>query len=116
MFKRLWRGFVDALGCLVRRPAPDRRLICHVCAQETHNRWAFYRLIYGVRGKHVCECCGRTFMVTSTPATIRFGALALLLAGGCCSITVRTSGSGAVSVHQTRVVSTDATIPESLIP
>ena len=41
-------------------------------------------------------------------------ALALLACGGCCSITVRTSGNGSVSVHQTRVVNTDASIPASL--
>ena len=41
--------------------------------------------------------------------------MAVVLCGaGCCSITVRTSGAGAVSVHQTRVVSTDASIPASL--
>lgn len=45
-----------------------------------------------------------------------FVATILLVACGCCSITVRTSGNGSVSVHQTRVVSTDATIPASVIP
>ena len=67
MFKRLWRGFISTLGGLVRRPSPDRRLLCHVCTQDTHNRWAFYQLIYGVRGKHVCERCARTFAVSFTP-------------------------------------------------
>ena len=65
MLKRLWRGFIGTLGCLVRRPPPDRRLLCHVCAQ--HSRWAFYQLIYRVRGEHVCEQCGSKFTVTFTP-------------------------------------------------
>ena len=40
--------------------------------------------------------------------------LVALLAGGCCSITVRDSVG--VKVYQTRVVSTDASIPASVIP
>jgi len=69
MFKKLWRGFIGTLGCLVRRPSqPDRRLLCHLCAE--HNRWAFYQLIYRVRGEHVCENCGRKFVVTLTPNSV----------------------------------------------
>ena len=58
-------GLFVAVQRLVRRPPPDRRLLCHVCAQ--HNRWAFYQLIYRVRGEHVCEQCGSKFTVTFTP-------------------------------------------------
>jgi hypothetical protein len=67
MLKRFWCGFIDTLEGVVRRPDPDRRLLCHVCSQDTHNRWAFYQLIYRVRGEHVCERCARKFVVTFTP-------------------------------------------------
>lgn len=67
MFKKLWRSFIGTLGYLVRRPGDDRRLLCHVCAHETRNRWAFYHLVYRVRGEHVCQKCGRKFAVTFTP-------------------------------------------------
>ena len=67
MDERLWRGFIGTLGCLVRRPAPNRRLLCHACALDTHNRLAFNQLLYHVRGKRVCEKCGRKFTVTFTP-------------------------------------------------
>ena len=40
-------------------------------------------------------------------------AIVAMLAGGCSTITVRNTGGGTVNVHQTRVVSTDASIPAS---
>jgi hypothetical protein len=53
---------------VVRRPDPDRRLLCHECAQRNH--WAFYQLLYRVRGEHVCENCGCTFRVRFTPNSV----------------------------------------------
>ena len=56
----------DRLEPLVRHQhEPDCRLLCHICAE--HNRWAFYQLLYRVRGEHVCEKCGRKFTVTFKP-------------------------------------------------
>jgi hypothetical protein len=46
-----------------RETCDDKRLICHECAQRLNNRWAFYQLIYNVRGEHICEECNRSFGV-----------------------------------------------------
>jgi len=48
----------------------NHRLLCHECAQRLNNRWAFYQLIYNVRGEHVCEECHRSFGVNFTAKTV----------------------------------------------
>ena len=42
---------------------PDTRLLCLDCATRLKNRKAYYRLMYEVRGEHVCEGCGKYFRV-----------------------------------------------------
>ncbi len=50
---------------LVHGSKPDRRMLCHECADRLQNRWAFARLLHLIRGEHTCEECGARFSVES---------------------------------------------------
>ena len=66
-------------------------------------------------GASACMATGYYRQMLMLPFLVALVGVAIL-AGGCSTITVRNTGSGTVNVHQTRVVSTDASIPASVIP
>jgi len=46
-------------------PEPHGKVLCPKCSEN--NKRAYYQLIYRIRGKHICENCGRIFWVVCTP-------------------------------------------------